>query len=196
MAEFCKNCGIEMWGFDNQDWAGVSTPEDTEKGLYAPVLCESCGPCLVDHTGLRIDPPDPRKDPPWWAKLYFRYGKIMLQTIRNTKTWEPYMTRLRIGRFRLHIFHRGDLDPDPHDHPFDFWTFPLASYPEEVEGEIRIVKAFRLHYRPANYTHRVLSREDGRKVITLVWTSKPYRDWGFTVEGKKIPWKDYIYGSR
>ncbi|MFC3724437.1 hypothetical protein [Neoaquamicrobium sediminum] len=44
----------------------------------------------------------------------------------------PYMTRMWIGRLRLHIFHRGDLDADPHDHPWDFWTFPLTPYVEEV----------------------------------------------------------------
>lgn len=44
----------------------------------------------------------------------------------------PYLTRVWIGRLRLHIFHRGDADPDPHDHPWDFWTFPLTAYVEEV----------------------------------------------------------------
>ena len=44
----------------------------------------------------------------------------------------PYMTRYWIGRLRLHIFYRGDHDPDPHDHPWGFWTFPLTSYVEEV----------------------------------------------------------------
>lgn len=101
----------------------------------------------------------------------------------------PYMTRLWIGRLRLHIFHRGDNDPDPHDHPFHFWTFPLTSYVEEVtidEGEVeegytesglrrfdvpdgehsydtflRIVPAFRWSYRPAEHTHRVLGRYTG-----------------------------------
>ena len=44
----------------------------------------------------------------------------------------PYMTRVWIGRLRLHIFHRGDADPDCHDHPWDFWTFPFTTYVEEV----------------------------------------------------------------
>lgn len=47
----------------------------------------------------------------------------------------PYMTRFWIGRLRLHIFHRGDADPDCHDHPWDFTTFPLRSYVEEVLEE-------------------------------------------------------------
>lgn len=100
----------------------------------------------------------------------------------------PYMTRITIGRLRLHIFYRGDLDPDCHDHPWDFWTFPLTSYVEEVvekktgtisyfsenppdfvteeytEHVIRrnVVWAFRWHFRPATHTHRVLGRFTGR----------------------------------
>lgn len=79
----------------------------------------------------------------------------------------PYMSRYWIGRLRLHVFHRGDLDPDPHDHPWDFWTFPLTSYVEEVAvrysdglfGKHRqVVPALRLSFRAAAYCHRVLGR--------------------------------------
>lgn len=91
-----------------------------------------------------------------------------------------YMTRYWIGRLRLHVFHRGDYDPDCHDHPWDFWTFPLTSYVEEVLHEQRqaylaknsppppkffrtrqIVKRFRLHFRPAEHCHRVLGKYVG-----------------------------------
>lgn len=80
----------------------------------------------------------------------------------------PYMTRIWFGRLRLHIFHRGDADPDCHDHPWDFWTFPLTPYVEEVVTECemdesffrqkRIVPAWRLTFRPAEHCHRVLGR--------------------------------------
>jgi len=104
----------------------------------------------------------------------------------------PYMTRLLVGRLRLHIFHRGDGDPDPHDHPWSFWTFPITAYVEEVTAQTlaewpqagdvwrverwtggddlvfqRVVPAFRLHHRPAEHTHRVLGRWSGQ-------------DWGVT----------------
>ncbi|MDK4704302.1 hypothetical protein PH562_18765 [Rhizobium sp. CNPSo 4062] len=96
----------------------------------------------------------------------------------------PYMTRVWIGRLRLHIFHRGDADPDCHDHPWDFWTFPLTSYVEEVvDPDIsalaqaasfapvirpdspiitrNIVPAFRWSHRPSTHCHRVLGRYSG-----------------------------------
>jgi hypothetical protein len=139
-----------------------------------------------------------------------------------------YMTRAWIGQLRFHIFHRGDQDPDCHDHPWDFWTFPLRSYVEEVltpirdtvaEGEIdppqryqrrlNVVKAFRFHFRKADYKHRVLGAYK-RKIFTqdqtdfppaliptFVWRSDAYRKWGFVKErsGKWcwVAWKKYIY---
>ncbi|TPN44892.1 hypothetical protein [Mesorhizobium sp. B1-1-7] len=103
----------------------------------------------------------------------------------------PYMTRIWIGRLRLHIFHRGDADSDPHDHPWDFWTFPLTSYVEEVVTDAeavdcdinllpgialktgfsrkrQIVRALHLHFRPATHTHRVLGRWSGRLLYDWV----------------------------
>ena len=129
----------------------------------------------------------------------------------------PYMTRGWIGRLRLHIFHRGDNDPDPHDHPWSFWTFPLTAYVEEVtewacslivEGHckdtyftrIRTVRAFRPHYRSANYTHRVIGPVKGSgRIITVVWRGRSARRWGFLKhrDGKWcwVHWKEYIYGG-
>lgn len=145
----------------------------------------------------------------------------------------PYMTRIWVGRLRLHVFHRGDADPDCHDHPWDFWTFPLTSYVEEVAcpelagqrqsarplGDApvlteRVVRAFRLHRRPAEHTHRVLGRyyfsldpadlewlpepmhitRPGR-IVTIVWRGGERRKWGFLKnrDGRWCwqPWRDY-----
>lgn len=118
----------------------------------------------------------------------------------------PYRTAVLIGRLRLHVFHRGDEDPDPHTHPWSFWTFPLTSYLEEVfdpcEGTrtLQVVKAWRLHHRSIIHAHRLLGRAavgpilefEGKrivvptvrpgKVITLVWRSQHAGvDWGFWV---------------
>lgn len=55
MADFCKDCSIEIWGEDTGDLAGLSTEEMTKQGLYISALCEGCGPIIVDHTGKKID---------------------------------------------------------------------------------------------------------------------------------------------
>lgn len=103
---------------------------------------------------------------------------IHFRNYYGDKGREKYLTRLSIGRLRLHIFWRGDADPDPHDHPWGFWTFPLHDYVEEViaapeeslmwseylgvdPGIIKyhqVVQRFRLHHVPATHTHRVLGR--------------------------------------
>lgn len=133
----------------------------------------------------------------------------------------PYMTRIWIGSLRLHIFHRGDADPDCHDHPWDFWTFPLNSYVEEVVTPIRqavaegypqpepkfgtfkqMVEAWRWTFRPAEHCHRVLGPVRrhwlwGEKIVTLVWRSKARRSWGFLKhrDGRWCwqAWRDYVY---
>lgn len=109
------------------------------------------------------------------------YGR---STIYGKDHNTPYMTRYWFGRLRLHIFYRGDHDPDPHDHPWSFWTFPLTPYVEEVTLPLplhvdkqydtiyseqryvkhwQIVRAFWPQYRPATHTHRVIGRFNGHE---------------------------------
>ena len=110
-----------------------------------------------------------------WSTIYGHAGKHSV----------PYMTRIWIGQLRLHIFYRGDNDPDCHDHPWDFWTFPFTAYVEEVifpiqdtvaesqpEPKLRyqlvrqVVPAFKWTFRPATHTHRVIGPV-GDKVVQL-----------------------------
>jgi hypothetical protein len=143
---------------------------------------------------------------------------------RDGDSGTPYMTRMWFGRLRLHIFHRGDQDKDPHDHPWGFWTFPLRSYVEEVveRGNLfdddeyftrrQIVRAFRLHYRPATHTHRVVGPWGGNhlddiagfeptvvagSIWTIVWREKPSRAWGFLKlrDGRWCweDWRSYVF---
>lgn len=128
----------------------------------------------------------------------FRYKQIW-DSARTSKFLEMWA----IVPFWVHCFHRGDCDPDPHDHEFDFVTFPLVSYVEHVLVETqtgewveryRLVKAWRFHRRKAEYRHRILGKWNGRvygngnpgvvhgKVWTILWKSKPRRkSWGFHV---------------
>lgn len=88
----------------------------------------------------------------------------------GSRNKEVYMVRYWFGPFRLYIMHRGDAGVCPHDHPWWFITFPLTPYIEEVlvektaatgtstylEKRLNVVKAFRAHFRPAHYAHRIL----------------------------------------
>lgn len=119
-----------------------------------------------------------------------------------------YLTKVTIWRgLRLHIFWRGDKENVCHDHPNDFWTFPLIPYVEEFiarEGDVRyrVVKAFRLHFRRAEFAHRVVGSFEGyseqcwpiaggRPIVTIPWWHKPRRAWGFHTPDGWVPWEQF-----
>ena len=128
----------------------------------------------------------------------------------------PYLTRYFLtpmtpwGQLRVHVFHRPDEDPDPHDHPWDFVTFPLTSYVElfmDGTGHFmreRLVKRFRFHYRSAEMAHLVTGRVSGKvvvnwgKIYTIVWSGRIRRTWGFWQLGRPankrqwVDWKTYL----
>lgn len=54
MADFCRDCSIDVWGKDYGDLADLSTEEDTKNGLFCVVICEGCGIIQVDHEGVSI----------------------------------------------------------------------------------------------------------------------------------------------
>jgi hypothetical protein len=109
---------------------------------------------------------------------------------------------------RLHKFYRGDDNRASHTHPWWFVTFPLATYCEQRarqgtrEPHWHIVKAFRFHYRPADFEHFVISgitetrsnywQGHLRPFYTIVLTGPMRSSWGFYPEpGKFINWADW-----
>lgn len=203
-------------------------------------------------------------DPKSGKPVVLSAGKFMgINTIfgRDGDHGTPYMTRAWFWRLRLHIFHRPDQDGDCHDHPWDFWTFPLwplGGYVEEVVTtethylpisesvkigddnylehsilggmpvherlkKLQVVPSLHLSFRPATHCHRVLGAyrrgtsmtyaetESGqklpnyfgvdptRKLVTLVWISKPKRAWGFLKnrdgQWRWVAWRDYVFSG-
>lgn len=51
MADFCKQCSIEIFGKDFGELAGLTTVEDWANGKAVVALCEDCGPIQVDPDG-------------------------------------------------------------------------------------------------------------------------------------------------
>jgi len=124
----------------------------------------------------------------------------------------PYLARwiaYLAGTIRLHRFLRGDDDRAPHDHPWWFITFPFTSYVEKywarVEEErggvhwttcTRIVKAWRFHFRPAEFRHYVIGRADGKDkpfwTLCITGYSSSKRKWGFWPDPTKfVYWRDW-----
>lgn len=125
----------------------------------------------------------------------------------------PFRWMRKYGGLYLHIFHREDMDRDPHDHPFFYWTLPLnQGYTEEVydwETEcFKTVRArrFRWSYRPSSHIHRVVSCDRGWPLVTLVWRGPTKRKWGFwchtDTQGPKdttrvwVPWQEYCFEGK
>ena len=92
----------------------------------------------------------------------------------------------------LHNFHRGDEDPDCHDHPFSYLSFILiGSYREYAQDDTYITrKRFSLAYRRATHRHRV--QPTTNRCWTLCIKRKTDRQWGFWQQETFIPFKDYL----
>lgn len=103
--------------------------------------------------------------------------------------------RTRVGQLVLHVFFRGDQDPDPHDHPWDFWTLPLSRNgyiemaPDEAGDLVAVhVPGWCVTHRRAEYAHLIVGRCIVRnrqcfvtkgRFATLVWMGQRRREWGF-----------------
>lgn len=51
MADFCRQCSIDLFKEDFRDLAGLTEKKDWELGRAAAVICESCGFIQVDPEG-------------------------------------------------------------------------------------------------------------------------------------------------
>ncbi|QDP61579.1 MAG: hypothetical protein Tp138OMZ00d2C19078261_40 [Prokaryotic dsDNA virus sp.] len=54
MADFCKQCSIEIFGEDCGDMKGLGDGSKLEPGFGWACLCEGCGPTVVDDEGTCI----------------------------------------------------------------------------------------------------------------------------------------------
>jgi len=51
MADFCRQCSVELFDKDYEDLKGLTSSRKIKSGEYASVLCEGCGFIHVDHEG-------------------------------------------------------------------------------------------------------------------------------------------------
>lgn len=118
-----------------------------------------------------------------------------------------YVFQSKYFNFFIHRFLRSDRD-DMHDHPWNFGTYVVkGSYTEEVPApqyanpvlrRIRSETERRWATRKAEQLHRVVVEknltyaEKDQATITLCFTGRTRRDWGFVKDGKWIFWKTYL----
>ena len=56
MADFCKQCSLEIFGEDFKDLSNISDEGETELGRFPIVICEGCGVTQVNHEGICVSP--------------------------------------------------------------------------------------------------------------------------------------------
>ena len=118
-------------------------------------------------------------------------GGPYLRRYYLTPKWFPFRNVF------LHQLFTPDPDRALHDHPWDFWTFPLSGYIERRrwddldEIDIGSTLSNQWHYRAAEYTHRIIHLER-TPTWTIMVTRKARREWGFWVEGRWIHWRQYL----
>lgn len=152
----------------------------------------------------------------WIGQWMWQHRPVRTAWGRDGEHWTPYRTQIRLfpktpwGQPMLHIFWRPDGDPDCHDHPWGFWTYPFIAYKEvriEEDGSQRFhaVRPYQWHWRPATYRHRIyramVGADDRKEIVTFVWKMPGERNWGFWImetsgDYRFVTWQDYIYGNR
>jgi len=116
-----------------------------------------------------------------------------------------YLRRIRIIQtpwFALYLHHimEEDHDPDPHDHPFNFWSIVLrGGYMETITydrprvsylgGALGNWKALSFHKMSKHDFHRIV------KILpntwTLIFVGRRTKDWGYLVDGRVVQWQQY-----
>lgn len=116
-----------------------------------------------------------------------------------------YLRRLRVlqtPRFAiyLHFIYLPDEDRDPHDHPFNFWSFVvrggyserlwrIGSIPKPWQARTKTWRAGSLHRMGIDQSHMIDSLLPG--TITLVLAGRKQKDWGFWTQHGYVSWRDY-----
>ena len=123
-------------------------------------------------------------------------GYMMRWWLFNPYDVEMSWWRKRLPSIRVHHILRADTDQHMHDHPWDARTIILrGAYVESYLHRGGSFTAFRTPgdtraIRFGEYHH--IDRVYYGGVYTLFFTWKYMGTWGFLVDGKKIPWREYL----
>jgi hypothetical protein len=145
----------------------------------------------------------PGEDSPVWAYTIETDGDPYLTRVLLTRAL-GIGRRLGFGVF-LHHFHRPDQDRWPHNHPWKWGVSIIlsGSYDETrlrgISVERETGQSFQVTTSKRVRWFNRLSGTDYHKVEHLhgdVWTlfitGPRVQDWGFLVEDRHVPWRDYL----
>jgi hypothetical protein len=127
-----------------------------------------------------------------------------LSAMRVQRDDALFLDRLRLVKtpwfgVYLHLIHRPDVDPDPHDHPWFFASIVLSgSYEESLwpDAADRSRYVFRAHrrFRPMPVRRKAAHAiTDVHGCLwTLVITGPDHDDWRFWTPAGPVPWREYL----
>ena len=117
--------------------------------------------------------------PKWCLRFDPKCGALM------PKPWMPFS-------IRLHHIMRPDADRHLHDHPFNFRSILLQGWYVELRPDGgRTITAGETYRAPATRWHRISQLSEGG-VWSLFIMGRRVNDWGFLVDGEKVPWQRYL----
>lgn len=103
---------------------------------------------------------------------------------------------------RVHHILRSDNDRHFHDHPWPFVTIILrGGYFEQrpvLDAAGRVVRVVERWHGPGSVLFRraqdwhKLRLPEGATAWTLFVTGPHRQGWGFNVDGRKVPWREYV----
>jgi hypothetical protein len=120
----------------------------------------------------------------------------------KVKPEEVYLRRLRLLQtpwcaLYVHWIYEADFDRDPHDHPWNFWSFVLrGGYVEHIYdspdafAQPKWWRRFSLHKMPSSAAHQI--RSVVKDTVTFVVTGRRTRTWGFWTKAGFVPWTTYL----
>lgn len=122
------------------------------------------------------------------------------------KPGDPMMHRWRLIQtpwfgVYVHFIYREDLDPVPHDHPWQFWSLILrGGYTEELhldprdrDGKVLIangIPRWTWHHFPLERAHRIVYVLP--RTVTLCIVGRKRRVWGFYDNHVWIDYRDAL----
>lgn len=105
------------------------------------------------------------------------------------RKWLPFA-------IRLHEWHRPDQDQDRdlHDHPADYRTIMLRGWYLEktADNRFKTLSAGETRQYPKEHYHSVTHLGQHERGYSLFIYWGPHQMWGFMVNGKKVPWQQYV----
>lgn len=137
------------------------------------------------------------KDGSMYMERYWLFNPYPPHSDGVGRRWGNWMPSIRIHRIM-----REDRDRHMHDHPWDARTIILRGWytelrPCEPSADCDYIDDF--YNRKAGDTatlkfgefHRITQVSQGG-VWTLFITWRKQDTWGFNVDGKKVPWREYL----